>query len=217
MVMGAVRALCELSVLVNQQNHSDLFLKTLDNALKRFYQRKGIFRQQKMSKSANAKVDNLLATESNQICEQKIHLIRTAMEAHVYGAEMVSTTKRRIVQVRRNGAHNAATTWSDADHQKAFEQLEGKIHQVTPAKCKHFDKLFQCHERQLLQTVRTKATGPRCKFAKELALKNTTAEDEACGAANMTADKRLQFQNRLSNAETEATTWSSADTQRVTN
>jgi hypothetical protein len=43
------------------------------------------------------------------------------------------------------------------------------------------------------------------------------AEDEAYGAANMTADKRLQFQIRLSDAETEATTWSLADTERVTN
>ena len=43
------------------------------------------------------------------------------------------------------------------------------------------------------------------------------AEDEAYGAANITADKRLQFQIRLSNAETAATTWSLADTERVTN
>jgi hypothetical protein len=32
--MGAVRALCEFSVLVSQQNHSDLSLKALDNELK---------------------------------------------------------------------------------------------------------------------------------------------------------------------------------------
>ena len=43
------------------------------------------------------------------------------------------------------------------------------------------------------------------------------AEDEAYGAANMTADKRLHVQIRLSDAETEATTWSLADTERVTN
>jgi len=43
------------------------------------------------------------------------------------------------------------------------------------------------------------------------------AEDEAYGAAYMTADKRLQFQICLSNAETEAMTWSLADTERVTN
>ena len=42
------------------------------------------------------------------------------------------------------------------------------------------------------------------------------AEDEAYGAANMTADKRLQFQIRLSDAETGATTWSLADMERVT-
>jgi len=65
MVMGAVRALCEFSLLVSQQNHSDLSLKALDDALKRFYQKKGIFREQKMSKSAKAKVDDLFATESH--------------------------------------------------------------------------------------------------------------------------------------------------------
>jgi hypothetical protein len=66
-----------------------------------------------------------------------------------------------------------------------------------------------------LQEVGTKATGPRCNFAKELALKITAAEDEASGAANITADKRLQFQLRVSDAETDATTWTFADTEHV--
>jgi len=108
-------------------------------------------------------------------------------------------------------------TWSDADHQKAIERLEHEIHLVTPAKRKLFDKLFECHERQLLQKVRIKATGPRSKLAKDFALMKAAAEDEAYGVANMTADMRLQFQIRLSDAETEATTWSLADTEWVTN
>jgi len=45
----------------------------------------------------------------------------------------------------------------------------------------------------------------------------TAVEDEAYWAANMTADKRLPFQVRLSDAESEATTWSLADPERVTN
>jgi hypothetical protein len=60
-------------------------------------------------------------------------------------------------------------------------------------------------------------TSPRSKFAKELALMNAAAKDKAYGATNMTADNRLQFQIRLSYAETETATWSSADTERVTN
>jgi hypothetical protein len=36
-VMGAVQVLCEFSLLVRQQNHSDLSLKALDDALKQFY------------------------------------------------------------------------------------------------------------------------------------------------------------------------------------
>ena len=45
-----------------------------------------------MWKSAKANVDELLATESHQSHEEKIHRIRAAMEALVYGAEKVSTT-----------------------------------------------------------------------------------------------------------------------------
>jgi len=191
--MEAVWALCEFSLLVSQQNHSDLSLKALDHALKRFYKKKGPFRDQKMSKSAKDKVDDLLAKESHLLREQNIHKIRAALEAVVYGAEKVSTTKHRQFQVRLNRAWQAATTWSDADRQKAIEHLEREIHQVTPAKCKLFDKLFERHERQLLQEVGTKATGPRSKFAKDLALMKAAAEDQAYGAANMTADKQLQF------------------------
>jgi hypothetical protein len=134
----------------------------------------------------------------------------------VYGAEKVSTTKRWQFQVLLNRAWQAATTWSDADRPKAIERLECKIHQVTPAKRKLFDKVFHCHEQQLLQEVGTKATGPRSNFAKELALQKTATADKAYKAANMTADKRLQFRVRLSDAETKATTCSFADTELVT-
>jgi hypothetical protein len=95
--------------------------------------------------------------------------------------------------------------------------LEREIHQVTPAKPKLFDKLFQHHERQLLQEVGTKATGSKSKFAQEVAPMKTAAEDEVYGAANMTADKRLQFEICLSEAKTDATTWSLAHTECVTN
>ena len=146
MVMAAVRASCEFSSLVSQQNHSDLSLIALDDALKRFYQKTGIYREQKMSKSAKDKVEDLLAMQSAQLREQKIHKIRAAIEALVYGAVKVSTTKRRQFQVCLNRVQQAATTWSNADCQKAIKQLKREIHQVTPANRKLFDKLFQNHE-----------------------------------------------------------------------
>jgi hypothetical protein len=92
MVIGAVRVLCEFTLLVSQQNHLNLSLKTLDDALKQFYQKMGLFHEQKMSKSAKAKLDDQLAKESHQLREQKIHMIRAAMETVLYGAEKVSTT-----------------------------------------------------------------------------------------------------------------------------
>jgi hypothetical protein len=67
MVMGAVRALCDMSLLVSQQNHSDLSLAALDDALKRLYQKKEIFWEKKMSKSVKVKVDDLLAMDSYQL------------------------------------------------------------------------------------------------------------------------------------------------------
>jgi len=115
MVMGAVRALCELSVLVGQQNHSNQSLKALDDAMMGFCPKKGIFREQKMLKSAKAKVDDLLATESHQLRGRKIHKICAAMEAVLYGAEKISTSKRTQFQVWLNRAQQDATTWSDAD------------------------------------------------------------------------------------------------------
>jgi len=99
-----------------------------------------------MSKSGKAKVDDLLATESHTLRKQIIDTIRTAMEALVYGADNVSTTKRMQYQVRLNWAQQAATTWSDADRQNAIERLEREIHQVTPVKRNLFDKLLQHHE-----------------------------------------------------------------------
>jgi len=216
-VMGAVRALCEFSLLVSQQNLSDLSLTAQDYALNRCYRKKGAFRELKMSKSGKAQVDELLARESHQLREQKIHKIHAAMVVQVYGAEKVTTTKQRQFQVRLNRARQAATIWSDADRQSAKERLEREIHQVTPDKRKLFDKLFQHHKRQRLQEVGTKATSPRSTFAKKLAQMTTAAEEEVYEAANMTANKRVKFQIRLSDAETEATSLSIADTDRIAN
>jgi len=80
MVMGAVRVLCELSLPVSQQNHIDLFLAALDNVLKWFLKKKCAIGDQKMWKSAKAKVDELLAREPDHWPEQKIHTIRATME-----------------------------------------------------------------------------------------------------------------------------------------
>jgi len=91
MVMGALGALCEFSLHVSQQNHPDLSLTALDDAVTLFHMKKGSFREQHTSKSAKAKVDEQLVTESHQLREQKIHKIRPAMEVQVYGAEKVTT------------------------------------------------------------------------------------------------------------------------------
>jgi len=119
--MGAMRASFEFSLVVSQQNHSDQSFKALDDALKTFHQKKGTFREQTMWKSAKAKVYDLVATRSHLLRKQKIHKIRAGMEALVYGAENISSTKCRQFQVRLERARQAATSWSDVDRQKAIE------------------------------------------------------------------------------------------------
>jgi hypothetical protein len=93
--------------------------------------------------------------------------------------------------------------------------LAREIHQMTPVKRKLLDKLFQHHERQLFQEFGTKATGARSTFAKKLAQMKTAAEEEVYGSVNMTGDKWEEFQVRLSDTETEATTWSITDKDRI--
>jgi DNA-binding LacI/PurR family transcriptional regulator len=100
MAIGAVQALCELSVLVNQQKYIDLPLAALDDALKRYYNKKGAFRDRKMAKSAKATVDELLGRESHHLQAQKIHRIHAAMELQLDWAERGTTSKRRQFQVR---------------------------------------------------------------------------------------------------------------------
>jgi len=109
MVMGAVQASCEFSLLVSQQNHLHRFLKAQDDALKQCYQKQCIFLELKLSKSANAKVDDQLARVFHKFCEQNILQICAAMEALLYEAEKVSVTKHRQLQVRLNIAWQAAT------------------------------------------------------------------------------------------------------------
>jgi hypothetical protein len=82
------------------------------------------------------------------------------MQALLYGAEKVSTTKHRQFQVRLKRARHGATTWLDANRQKAIERFEREIHLVSPAKHKYFDKLIQHHEQHQLQEVGTRVTGP---------------------------------------------------------
>ena len=217
MVMGAVWALCEFFPLVSQQNHSALPLTARDNALKRFHKKKGAFEDQKMLKSAMAKVDELLARGSHRLQEQKIHIICAALQVQLYRAEKVTISKQRQFHTCLNGAQQAATVWSDADRQRVIEPLEREIRQVTPAKCKLFDKLFHHHERQLLQEVGTKAIGHRSIFSTKLAQLKTAAEEEAYCAVNMTAEKCVQFQVCLSDVGIEATTWSIADTDHIGN
>jgi len=76
---------------------------------------------------------------------------------------------------------------------------------------------FQHHEWQLLYKVRTKATDPRIILAKYIPPLNTAAENEVCGAADMTTNKQMQFLNYQLEAETETTTWCLPNRKRITN
>jgi hypothetical protein len=47
-------------------------------------------------------------------------------------------------------------------------------------------------------------------------VRETLAEDKTYGAANITTNKRLEFQNHLSYVQPESMTWSLPDMERIT-
>jgi len=63
--------------------------------------------------------------------------------------------------------------------------------------------------------VWTEATGPRSTCATKLAQMKTAAEVEVDGAVNIIEEKSVEFQFCLSDAETDTTTWSNADIDRI--
>jgi len=160
-------------------------------------------------------VNEQLARESHQLQDQKIHKLRVAMEVQVYGAAKVTTSKQTQYPVYLTRARQAESKWSQVDRKRAIERLERKLNQITVVKSKLFDKLFQYHERQRLQQVGTKATGPCSTFTKKIAQMKNAAEGEVYGVVTMTADKCVEFQIHLSDVEAEATTCSITDTDRI--
>ena len=66
-----------------------------------------------------------------------------------------------------------------------------------------------------MHEVGSKAICTRITFSNTLTQIMTAAEDEVYAVANMTTDKRVQHQVRLSDAEIEATTRCIADTDLV--
>jgi len=137
------------------------------------------------------------------------------MEVLVYGAENVTKSKWGQFLVRLDRAQQAATTWSEADRETTIKWLEREIPQMTPVNGEIFNKLFQHHVQQLLQELGTKATGPRSAFAKNLGQMPTAADEDVSGAVIITTNQCVEYQVRLSGDETEATTWSITDTDRI--
>jgi len=84
------------------------------------------------------------------------------------------------------------------------------------------NKCFSINYSDIMTDNYCRKSGPREPVPEAYSQKkrdqmNTTAEYEAYGAENMTANKRVQFQVRLSDAEIEATTRRIADTHNVVN
>jgi len=77
---------------------------------------------------------------------------------------------------------------------------------VTPAKCSLFDKLFQYHQQNVLEEVRSKVTGPRSRFPPMLAQTVTDAEKVVYWVVNTSANNNGDHQVLLSKGATEAAT-----------
>jgi len=128
-----------------------------------------------MSKSAKAKVDELLARESHHLREQKIHNLCSAIKVQLYRAEKVTTSNQRQFRLRMNRDQQAAAIWSDADRQRAIKQLERETHQVTPAK-----RRLSVHYSNIMNDNQCRKSGPRQPIPEAYSLKTCSNED-CCG------------------------------------
>jgi len=61
----------------------------------------------------------------------------------MYGAEKITASTERQFQVHLIRSRQAANKWSEADQVRPIEQLQCKIHYMTPVNGKHFNELFQ--------------------------------------------------------------------------
>jgi len=93
MVIGAVHALCEFSLLVSQQHHYNQSLNTIDDTLKQFFLKMGGFVEQTMLMSAMTKVDKLLARIFPELEVQRSFEIHAPREVRVYEDEKFTPTK----------------------------------------------------------------------------------------------------------------------------
>jgi len=217
MGMRAVWGLCEFSLLVSQQTHSDQSLTAPDDALKQFYKKNPSVLEQKMWKSANTKVDKLLATESHLLWELKIDKIRDAIQVQVFRAEKVTTPTQSQFLVHLNRVWKAATKRSDADPQRTMSNwslTSLQWHLLNIRVLIYYPYMMRdnyCRKLGLRQPV------PEAHLQKTLAQLNMATEEEGNWAANTTTDMHAEYQVHLSNAETDATTWSIADTDLIVN
>jgi hypothetical protein len=77
--MGAVWAFYYFSLLVREQNHTDISLEPLGDAHKRFNHMMDIFREHIMSQSVKASVDDHLAMKAHQLGKYQIDMIQAAL------------------------------------------------------------------------------------------------------------------------------------------
>jgi hypothetical protein len=90
--MGTVWALCECSLLVSQQNNTELSITAQNNTQPKMYKMEGTFGERKVSKSANTDLNDQLASRFHQQRVQMIHLIRAALEVKLSGAILVTSS-----------------------------------------------------------------------------------------------------------------------------
>jgi len=93
---------------------------------------------------------------------------------------------------------NLRCAWTEPDKQQPLGQMQiirrwlsNWSAKSISANGKPIYKLFQRHQYQLLPEVRTRATGRRIIFTKDLPKMKTAAKDDAYGAATLPTDKRL--------------------------
>lgn len=76
-----------------------------------------------MLNSAQARVNEQWAAQSNPLEIQTIHKYCTSLKVHLYGAKAISVTKRTQFQIHLNSALQVATKWFNTDRRNTKQAI----------------------------------------------------------------------------------------------
>lgn len=202
-VMKTIRALVEFTLLSRQRAHSQISLRYLEEALKRFYRCKVVFAQQRATAARRARLEKNYCTQATEAKEAAVEKFEASLQSQIYGA---TTAQRRIFRARLKKEIDLSRIWSAPAKALAERALDRSIFDATEMKRRRFEELYRdAHDRLVSQLRAGTSRGPKSKFARDLAQECLAVKTAVYGRSRVTAAATNEYEERLSVLEQQAT------------